>query len=68
MKKSYYHNESDTQFCGSPVNMAPHKQFGESRFVNGSKTPCGVIFISKRRHIWIRLRVSLKKDGGLYQF
>ena len=32
--------------CGSPLNTAPHKQDGLFRFVNGSKTPCGVVFIS----------------------
>ena len=25
------------------LEMAPHKQLGESQFVNGSKTPCGVV-------------------------
>jgi len=31
VKKSYYHNESETHFfCGSPHKAAPHKHFGES--------------------------------------
>lgn len=37
------------------AKAAPHKQFGESWLVNGSKTPCGVAFIYETLIVYIRI-------------
>ena len=50
LTKSYFHNEPNTHFyVVRRSKTAPHKHLGESRFVNGSKTPCGVVFIYKEK-------------------